>query len=108
MTGFFKRGGGFDIIMYTRLRSIIRFNFQFNSNCDTHFFVYMWAQMDVWWHFEKFLCCYVFCFCLFLIIECKCLHEILGAIVCPWVKVGVLGVLELRNTTVFVVVLSVE
>jgi len=49
-----------------------------------------------------------FCFCLFFITECMCLHEILGAIVCSWVKVGVLGVLELRNTTVFVVVLSMK
>jgi hypothetical protein len=77
MTGSFKRGEGFDIIMHTRLRSIIRFNFQFDSNCDTDFFIYMWAQMDVWWHFEGFLCCYVFCFCLFLIIECVCMKFLL-------------------------------
>ena len=99
MTGSFKRGEGFDIRMYTHLHSIIRFKFQFNSNCDTDCFIYTWEQVYVWWHFEEYLCCYVFCFCLSLIIECKCLHEILGAVFISWVKVCVLGVLELRNNS---------
>jgi hypothetical protein len=49
-----------------------------------------------------------FVFACFGLLSFKCLHEFLGAALCLWVKLGILGVLELRNTAVCVVVLSME